>query len=183
MYGRRFWLVSALATVILVTAGCSKNTSTTSSSESDAATTQKNKNMEGVRSFMAGMAAGDTTVVDSLIAENFNEHQQMAGVGAGPAGLKALIREWHTAFPDMQITVNEMSADSDKVWVYSTMSGTMKGPLMGMKPTGKSFRVDAFDLIRIENGKAVEHWGVSDDASMIHQLGITMPSAPGSKRS
>jgi predicted ester cyclase len=127
------------------------------------------------------MAGGDTTVVDSFIAENFVEHQQMPGMPPGPAGLKAFIMAWHGAFPDLQMTVNDMAADSDKVWIYSTMSGTMKGPLMGMKPTGKAFRIDGFDLVRIENGKAVEHWGMTDMGGMMQQLGLNMASAGGKK--
>jgi predicted ester cyclase len=61
------------------------------------------------------------------------------------------------------------------------MSGTMKGEFMGMKPTGKSFNVEAFDLVRVENGKAVEHWGVLDGAAMMAQLAGTPPSAGAAK--
>lgn len=172
----RFRMVSAFAAVLLLTAGCQSKTSSTATESASTANATQQTNMEGVRTFMAGMARGDTTVVDSLIAENFIEHQTMPGMPPGTAGLKAFITAWHTAFPDLQMTVNAMAADSDKVWVYSTTSGTMKGPLMGMKPTGKSFRADGFDLVRIENGKVVEHWGMTDDAGMMQQLGVHMPS-------
>jgi predicted ester cyclase len=50
-----------------------------------------------------------------------------------------------------------------------------------MKATGKSFNVEAFDLVRIENGKAVEHWGVMDGAAMMAQLAGTPPSAGAAK--
>jgi len=60
------------------------------------------------------------------------------------------------------------------------MTGTMTGPLMGMKPTGKVFSNENFDLVKIENGQAVEHWGASDTGAMMMQLGLTM-TAPGGK--
>jgi len=181
MVADRFRTLSAFAAFVLLIVGCSSKTSSTTTEQTPSANATVQANESGTRTFLAGMARGDTTVVDSFIAENFVEHQQMPGMPPGPAGLKAFITAWHTAFPDLQLTVNDMAADSDKVWIYSTMSGTMKGPLMGMKPTGKSFHSDSFDLVRIENGKVVEHWGLSDNDGMMQQLGVTMPSAGGKK--
>lgn len=181
MTARRFRSASAVFAAILLFAGCqSKSSTTASESASSAASATKEANMQGTRSFMAGMARGDTTVVDSFIASNFVEHEQVPGSAPGAAGLRAMITSFHTAFPDMQMPISDMAADSDKVWVHSTMTGTMKGPLMGMKPTGKSFSIEAFDLVRIENGKAVEHWGSTDFAGMLQQLGVSM-APPGGK--
>jgi predicted ester cyclase len=174
----RIRTASAFVVAVLLFAGCQSKSSTTSENAPSASATEAS-NEQGTRSFMAGMARGDTTVVDSFVAENFVEHQQMPGMQPGPAGLKAMIVGWHAAFPDMQMTITDMAADSDKVWVHSTMSGTMKGPMMGMKPTGKTFQAEAFDLVRIENGKAVEHWGSMDNAGMMQQLGLSMPSGAG----
>jgi predicted ester cyclase len=181
MVANRFRALSALAAVLFLIAGCSSKTTQTAMEQAPSANATAQANEAGSRTFMAGMARGDTTVVDSFIAVNFVEHQQMPGMPPGAAGLKAFIAAWHTAFPDLQLTINDMAADSDKVWIYSTMSGTMKGPLMGMKPTGKSFHADSFDLVRIENGKVVEHWGMSDNMGMMQQLGLSM-APPGGKK-
>lgn len=163
-----------MAVAVILAAGCQPK-SENASSEATAANEVAEANKAGVRKFIEGMAKGDTSVVDSLVADNMVEHQMMPGMAPGPAGIKAMIAEWHSAFPDMEITIHDMAADGDKVWVYSTMSGTMTGPLMGRKPTGKSFKVDGFDLLRIENGKAVEHWGAMDNMEMMQQLGMSAP--------
>jgi predicted ester cyclase len=180
MTARRLTM-SLVSVVVILFAGCQSKSSTTETGGAPAVNAVVEANKAGVTAFMTGMARGDTTVVDSFVAPNMVEHQQVPGMGTGMAGLKGLIASWHAAFPDLQITINDMAADSDKVWVYSTMSGTMKGALMGMKPTGKTFRVDGFDLVRIENGKAVEHWGVMDDVGMMQQLGLNMASGGGKK--
>lgn len=176
MVARHIRIVSVLCIAVLVFAGCQSKSSSTSTETASSTNATAESNKQAVEAFMAGMARGDTTVVDSFVAENLVEHQQMPGMASGPAGLKAMIAQWHEAFPDLQMTVNDISADSNKVWVYSTMSGTMKGPLMGMKPTGRTFHMDGFDLVRMENGKAVEHWGESDNMAMMQQLGLSMPS-------
>ena len=55
------------------------------------------------------------------------------------------------------------------------MSGTHEGPLMGMASTGRSVRQDHMHIVRFRDGKAIEHWGVRNDLSMMQQRGA-MPS-------
>ena len=52
------------------------------------------------------------------------------------------------------------------------MSGTHQGPLMGMPPTGRSMQQAHMHFVRFRDGKAIEHWGVRDDLSMMQQLGV-----------
>jgi len=177
MSGRR--IVGALALIAVLQAGCQTSSQNTNTNATANAAAETNK--AAVRRFIEGaIAGGDTTLVDSLIAMNFVEHQVFPGNSADRNGLRAFIVQWHAAFPDVKVEIHEMIADSNEVWVHSTMSGTMTGPLMGMKPTGKTFSSEGFDLVRIENGQAVEHWGASDTGAMMMQLGL-VPSAGGGK--
>lgn len=173
-------ILTALALVAMFQAGCQSASQNTSTSTTANAAAETNK--AAVRNFMdKALAGGDTTIVDSMLAENFVEHQVFPGNAPDRNGVKAFIVQWHAAFPDLKVEIHDMAADSNEVWVYSTMSGTMTGPLMGMKPTGKSFQSEGFDLIRFEDGKVVEHWGAMDNGAMMEQLGVSMPAAPGSK--
>jgi predicted ester cyclase len=63
-------------------------------------------------------------------------------------------------------------AEGDKVVTRSTMQGTHQGEFMGIPPTGKQFTATAIDIVRFAGGKAVEHWGNSDDLGMLQQLGV-----------
>jgi predicted ester cyclase len=51
------------------------------------------------------------------------------------------------------------------------MSGTHEGPLMGMPPTGRTVRQDHMHFVHFRDGRAVEHWGVKDDVTMMRQPG------------
>lgn len=178
MSGRR--IVGTLALIALLQAGCQNASQNTSTNTTANATEETNK--AKVREFMEkAIAGGDTTMVDSLIAPNFVEHQTFPGLPPDRNGLVAFIKQWHRAFPDLKIETHDMIADSNEVWVHSTMSGTMTGPLMGMKPTGKAFSSESFDLVKIENGQAVEHWGAMDNGAMMQQLGLSMAPPPGGK--
>ena len=133
------------------------------------------------RFFDQALAAGDTAAVDTLVAPGLVEHQSPPpGYPSNPtAALKQFIRDWHVAFPDMRVTIDRMVGEGDVVAIYSTMSGTNNGPFMGMKPTHKPMEVEGFDLVRFENGKMAEHWGVLDMYGMMAQLGVVKP--PGAK--
>jgi len=179
MRSHRVFAVASL--IAALSAGCQGQTSTTGSQSATAASAQGEASKAIVQSFLDQLSQGDTTKVDSLVAETFVEHQMLPGMVPGRAGLKAMIASFHTSFPDLKNTVHDMSVDGDKVWMYSNMSGTMKGEFMGMKPTGKSFDVEAFDLVRIENGKMAEHWGTLDAMAMMDQLGAMPPAAGAGK--
>jgi steroid delta-isomerase-like uncharacterized protein len=73
--------------------------------------------------------------------------------------------EARAAFPDLNVTVEEVMAEGDRVAARVTMRGTHCGEFQGIAPTGKRVEVRAMDMFRISDGKIVEHWGHADDPS------------------
>lgn len=87
------------------------------------------------------------------------------------------VSEIPNAFPDFNVTIEDMVAQGDHVWVRSTARGTNHGGIMG-PPNGKSFEIAVFDVVRFENGKIVEHWGSPDRFAMLTQLGLLPQPQP-----
>ena len=50
--------------------------------------------------------------------------------------------------------------------------GTHLGPLMGIPPTGKRVTIGVIDIVRVVEGKIVEHWCVVDQMGLMQQLGV-----------
>jgi steroid delta-isomerase-like uncharacterized protein len=119
---------------------------------------------------------GNVVLIDELVAANFVEHEEFPGLAGGREGMKQFFVMMRTAFPDLRMAVDDLIAEGDKVVARTTMSGTHKGEFMGMDPSGKQFRVSAIDVIRFADGKAIEHWGLTDAAAMMEQLGA-IPAA------
>jgi predicted ester cyclase len=67
---------------------------------------------------------------------------------------------------------DDVIAAEDKVVARMTWKGTQKGPLFGADPTGKSLRFAGIDIVRVEGGKLVEHWGQVDVLGVLPQLGF-----------
>jgi steroid delta-isomerase-like uncharacterized protein len=76
------------------------------------------------------------------------------------------------AFPDSYFTVEDMVAEGDKVATRKTFHGTHQGEFMGIPPTGQQVSVGLIDIVRIADGKVVEHWSMGDNLGMMQQLGI-----------
>lgn len=84
-----------------------------------------------------------------------------------------------TAFPDIQIVVEEIIAEGDYIAFRSTMRGTHHGEFLGIAPIGKQVTVGLVDVIRVENGKFVEQWGGPDLFDLLRQLGMVFSVAAG----
>ena len=115
---------------------------------------------------------GKLDLIDELVADNFVDHEETPGIPADKAGLKTFMTAFRSAFPDLKFTVNDLAASGDKVWVYITITGTHKGTFMDIPATGKQISVNGFDIVRFADGKAVEHWGLTDSMTMMTQLGV-----------
>ena len=112
---------------------------------------------------------GNYDVLRAIFRPDFVEHQ--FGLHATIEGLQGDIEFLRKAFPDFHLTIEDLAADGDKVWMLSTARGTNRGGLMG-PPNGKSFEITVFDLVRFEDGKIVEHWGSPDRFAQLVQLGM-----------
>ena len=116
---------------------------------------------------------GNLDLIDELVSEDFVEHEQFPGLPTtGPEAPKAALGMFKAAFPDLQMTADDIIAEGDKVVVRITMSGTHRGEFMGMPPTNKGFKVQAIDIIEVHDGKATAHWGQTDQAAIMEQLGL-----------
>ena len=116
-------------------------------------------------------SSGKLDELDKLIDANYVEHTPWPGQEPGLAGLKKGFTEFRAAFPDMKITLNEVWADGDVVIGHFTQTGTMTGAMGTMPASGKPMNISGVDIVRIKDGKAVEHWGYSEEMKMAQQMG------------
>ncbi len=108
---------------------------------------------------------GNTDAIDKFVAADMVEHQLVPpGAPNGPEGVKAYFKMIREAFPDLHATPFLVLADGDVVSVSATWEGTNKGKFMGKPASNKKLSWTVTDIIRLVDGKAVEHWGWDDMA-------------------
>jgi predicted ester cyclase len=117
-----------------------------------------------------GFNKGKLSVVDEVVSPDSKEYQR--GNHDGPEGTKEVINTLRGWFPDFSMRAEDVVASGDKVWARFRATGTNLGSIMRMPPTGKKIDITVIDVVRIRDGKIVEHWGVPDQLGMMLQTGL-----------
>jgi len=117
-----------------------------------------------------GFNKGNLAVVDEVVSPDAKEHQR--GNHDGVEGTKEVINTLRKWFPDFSMRAEDIVTSGDKVWVRFSATGTNLGSVMRRPPTGKRINIDVIDIIRVKDGKIVEHWGVPDQLGMMLQMGL-----------
>jgi steroid delta-isomerase-like uncharacterized protein len=130
------------------------------------------ENKVSARRTYAMLNSGDLTAAGEVIAADMLEHAPLPGAPPGLAGFVRAVDALRAAFPDLQVTIEDMVAEGDRVATRYTLRGTHGGDFLGIPATGKSVTVSGFDLVRFAHGKVVEHWSTQDDLGLLQQIGL-----------
>jgi steroid delta-isomerase-like uncharacterized protein len=111
---------------------------------------------------------------DEVYAADFVRHTVERGELVGPDGIKNMIAEVSTGYPDIAATILEMVVGQDTVVTRWNLSGTHTGSFEGLEPTGKRISIDGVFVSRIADGMIVEEWVYYDALGLWQQLGYTL---------
>lgn len=129
---------------------------------------------ETVKSFYETVfQSGDIDAASLMMAEDFIDHAPWPGHPATREGFQAGTAEMRAAFPDLKIEPLKLLEEDDKVAAVVRVSGTQHGEFMGNKASGRAFAIEGVDILRVQDGKLREHWGVLDTAQMLAQLRLS----------
>jgi steroid delta-isomerase-like uncharacterized protein len=113
----------------------------------------------------------DLDAAGAYVAEDVVEQVPFPGQGPGLSGLKDVLRQLLTAFPDMRWSVDEQIAEGDKVLTRFTWTGTHRAPFFGVPATGRPVTVWGMVIDRLEQGKIKETRILMDALGLMKQLG------------
>jgi ketosteroid isomerase-like protein len=99
--------------------------------------------------------AGDIDGLGHQFADDFTEHEDLPGFPPNKTGAIKYFQMLIAAFPDIRMVPEDVIASGDTAVARSRMTGTHKGPFMGMDATGKRIEVKLIDIIRFgDDGRA-----------------------------
>ena len=116
---------------------------------------------------------GDEALADELFTEGYVRHEPGAPVGSqGVTEFVEMLRAFRSAFPDVELVVEELVAEGDVVAFRGVERGTHEGEFLGFDPTGETFEMTGMAMHRLEDGRIAETWATWDRVTMYRQLGI-----------
>ena len=131
---------------------------------------EENKNI--VRRYQEAYNNCDFDSLAKLVAADVLTPNIISGMPPGIEGAKAVHQTTLIGMPDYHTTIEDLIAEGDKVAARVTMTGTHTGNFWGIAATGKRVNLTGIYIVRIANGKIVEHWGEENGMTVIKQLGF-----------
>src|SRR5918999_3118439 len=111
--------------------------------------------------------SGDVDLFDEIVTPDFVNHDPSAAPGVEGAKQQTLL--YRSAFPDLEVRVEDQIAEGDRVVSRWSARGTHRGDLLGIAPTGKQTTATGITIDRLEGGKIVESWTNWDTLGLLQQ--------------
>ena len=139
-------------------------------------TAQETSNKATVRSFHYATNTGEAELISKMIDELVDPdaliRTPLPIEATGAQLLKEVFHRLHRAFPDLQITIEDLIEEGDKVVTRNRVTGTHQGEYMGIPATGKSVTYNEIFIFRFRGARIAETWGVVDVFSQMKHLAV-----------
>lgn len=124
------------------------------------------------------LSKGNMDAIDELVTDDVVDHEQgLPGQPEGKEGVRFFVNTMLEAFSDLRATMGPTVESGDMASAQVTITGRHTGEFMGVPATDKSFEIKSIDIVRFEDGKCAEHWGVTDNMALMQQIGAVPAAA------
>ena len=132
----------------------------------------KTANIATQERFGKAVNTNELSDLTNLVSPDCVDHDPAPDQARGPQGYVRMFSEMIAAFPDLAVGVEHLTADDDTVAIAYTITGTHRGPFMGIPATGRQITARGVQIARFDaNAMMVERWGSSDQLGILEQLG------------
>ena len=117
---------------------------------------------------------GNEAAIDEMFATDGIAHglaDEPEKAMRGPQDYKPFYRRFRSAFPEIEVVVEDTIAEGDKVAARCRVRGKHQSDSLGFAATGRDAEFTGITIVRIDQGKIVEAWNNFDFMTMFKQLG------------
>ena len=129
-----------------------------------------------VETFYRAFNEHNPDLVDDALTDDWDDIPLAPGQAPGPGGIKPIIRSFTAAFPDVRITIHDLVQTPGRIGVRGEITGTHRGELFGIPPTGKSVSFRIHELHALDGQRVTTTWHMEDWFGLFLQLGQFPPS-------
>lgn len=124
------------------------------------------------REFAEVWNQGNLAAVDVIFGPEYVGHDSGSSEPMrGTEAVKRFFAEQREALPDLRSTIEDLVAEGDRVVVRWSTTGTQRGELLGVPPTGRRITLTGISILRIAEGRVLEEWTSWDALGVLRQLG------------
>ena len=130
-------------------------------------------NRQRARDYFKAFATQDRAWLDANVAPTYiRQDTTLPFEVVGPDGVMTLGDVLLGAFSEIELDIQEVIAENDKVLVHLRFRGVHSGAFGDYAATGKRFDVMVLDFFRMENGMIAEQWPAIDNLGLQQQIGM-----------
>jgi predicted ester cyclase len=115
------------------------------------------------------VARGRVEVFDTLLTSDAIDHSGPSPT-TGVEPFKARARAVHAAFADIEVVVDALLVDGDRMAWRWTLAGVQRGAFLGIAPTGRRVTLKGMNVQRVAEGRVAEHWSLADQLGLLSSL-------------
>jgi len=130
-------------------------------------------NKQRARDYFKAFVTQDRAWLDANVAPTYiRQDTTLPFEVVGPDGVMTLGDVLLGAFSEIELDIQEVIAENDKVLVHLRFRGVHSGAFGDYAETGKRFDVMVLDFFRMENGMIAEQWPAIDNLGLQQQIGM-----------
>ena len=158
--------IALIAGLALASCNNSEN-ATVAGTNVDSTTSMEQQNLEKMRSVYKAIETGVSATIRSLIADDAVDHQGPNGEDLkGADAITHMLTNMHNHVKDLKFETISDAVSGDYIFSLVHVSGTASDNSMGM-PAGNKMDDKSVDVVKIKDGKMVEHWGFMDQQQVM----------------
>ncbi|PHQ78889.1 MAG: hypothetical protein COB66_07995 [Coxiella sp. (in: Bacteria)] len=109
------------------------------------------------------------SIIDEVFHEDAIIHSPF-NIKQGSITMHDAAKKWLESFPDLEITINDLIAEDDKVVARWTAHGTHMGSFFDTTPTHNAVTYSGVTTFEFKEGKVAEYWSLVDINAILAQL-------------
>lgn len=130
-------------------------------------------NKQRARDYFKAFATQDRAWLDANVAKTYVRRDTTLPFEViGPDGVMQLGDVLLGAFSEIELDIQNLIAEDNKVLVHLRFRGLHSGPFGDYPASNKRFDVMVLDFFRMEDGKIVEQWPAIDNLGLQQQIGM-----------
>ena len=168
---KKISMIIFLALILCFMFGCQDKEAMAELEEFKAQAALEEANKALAERFIDAWNQGDVAVLKEVLSPDF-VHRPRMGVEESLEDAFEGLKERMAMFSDQNLHVQDLIVKGDKFVFRGIFSGTHNGDSEWLPATGNKVEIRGFSIMRVENGRIVEDWGITDQLDLHEQLGF-----------